>query len=388
MRSQLGIVDNARRYARDAYALSVLLHARESVTLIVGRRTAAGDPLKPSRLLFATEPPVIAERVIQFYGDSAAARRAGRPPLPSSLTTSRQESAFRIPRPIPLDRPVEKLRVTEFRSYLTCPYRYYLSYGLGLESRDDRAEELSGMDFGNLVHAVLDDFGNSPCITSSDAREIRSYLDDRLEAWARLWLGKARRAAVHLQLEQLRHRLHAFAVSQAELVDFGWETHFIEISGEETPYKLDLEDGREVALSGRIDRIDYLPREDRWRIIDYKTESKGTTPEAAHRRKETWIDLQLPLYRLMAQPLGVQGQVELAYFLLPERSDRTRVELATWTEAELASADEVARETARNILDGKFWPPEAVKYDDWMAICQCDTFDGEPLSEPAEEVAP
>ena len=55
LRQQLGLVDNLRRYARDAYALSVLVASRESLQLIVGRRSMDDDPLVPSRLAFATD---------------------------------------------------------------------------------------------------------------------------------------------------------------------------------------------------------------------------------------------------------------------------------------------------------------------------------------------
>ena len=53
LREKLGIDDNARRYARDAYALSTLIQSREHVRLIVARRNVDGDPELPSRLLLA-----------------------------------------------------------------------------------------------------------------------------------------------------------------------------------------------------------------------------------------------------------------------------------------------------------------------------------------------
>ena len=61
LRRRLQINDNQRRYARDAYALSVLLASRDEVQLIVGRRDADGNPLFPSRLLFAADEQTIAQ---------------------------------------------------------------------------------------------------------------------------------------------------------------------------------------------------------------------------------------------------------------------------------------------------------------------------------------
>lgn len=389
LRSRLGVLDNARRYARDVYALCAVLHSREAVTLVVGRRTAEGDPLKPSRLLFAAEPEVIARRVLEFYGAQHPGRSlpggspGARPPLPTSLTTSRSSPGFLVPRPLAAAAPIQALSVTAFRDYLACPYRFYLSRVLGLEAVDDVAEELSGLDFGNLLHHVLQDFGTSELITSSDAGTIREYLETQLQKQAVQRLGAARLPAVHLQIEQLRQRLRAFSQAQAENVELGWETHFIEVPDDNSGGVFDLGDGRLIRLNGRIDRIDYHPDRDCWRILDYKTEARGRSPDEIHRQKGEWVDLQLPLYRHMARPLGVVGRVELAFFLLPERSERTRLEIAAWTPVELEAADELARQTARRILDGVFWPPAdrtTWKYDGWSAICQSTAFDREVIA--------
>ncbi len=67
LRQQLDLVDNRRRYARDAYALSALQASREQLTLIAGRFTADHDPLSPSRLALATDLPTMAERAIAFF---------------------------------------------------------------------------------------------------------------------------------------------------------------------------------------------------------------------------------------------------------------------------------------------------------------------------------
>ena len=45
LREVLGLEDNRRRYARDAYALCVLTHSRKSVRFVAGRHDLLGDPL-------------------------------------------------------------------------------------------------------------------------------------------------------------------------------------------------------------------------------------------------------------------------------------------------------------------------------------------------------
>ena len=79
LRTRLGIPDDGARYARDAYLLSALIHSRDEVHLIAGRTNSAGDPLRPSRLLFADEPTVVAERIRRYLGDET--ERSKRPIL-------------------------------------------------------------------------------------------------------------------------------------------------------------------------------------------------------------------------------------------------------------------------------------------------------------------
>ena len=74
LRRALGIEDNDRRYARDAYALSVLAASREELRLIAGRRSGEGEPMLPSRLLFTCDEPAMANRVVTFFDDEKKAR--------------------------------------------------------------------------------------------------------------------------------------------------------------------------------------------------------------------------------------------------------------------------------------------------------------------------
>ena len=67
LRQHLGIDDNIRRYARDAYALSLLTAARPQLAIIVGRRDADGDPMIPSRLLFSGDDETICQRLDQLF---------------------------------------------------------------------------------------------------------------------------------------------------------------------------------------------------------------------------------------------------------------------------------------------------------------------------------
>jgi ATP-dependent helicase/nuclease subunit B len=391
LRQKLGVLDNRRRYARDGYALSSLLHSRKEVRLIVGRRDDNNDPLKPSRLLFAADPETIARRVQEFYGDQ---RDSGptRPRLPRRLSAQRTEPAFIIPRPLPRDIAEPLVSVTSFKSFLTCPYRYYLGYGLKLKSVSDADVELDALGFGNLLHDVLKAFGESKLKDSSDPKRIQKFLDGELDALVKERLGTQLFPAVQIQIEQLRRRIAAFVPRQVELQALGWRIQHVEVSSPEGGVEFPLGDGRAIRLTGRIDRVDYNAKLGEWMLLDYKSTSDGKTPDQTHRRARSreWIDLQLPLYRHIAAEFDVSGTVRLGYFLLPDNSSRSRVELAGWTEEELDSADSLARDIGRRILAGEFWPPtelsgDAANWDSYTDICQTGCFDAEVLVTATQE---
>ena len=73
------------------------------------------------------------------------------------------------------------MRVTEFRDYLACPYRYYLRHVLGLKGLTDSAAELDGAAFGSLAHEVLARLGTVPPAAATDAEAVRRQLDELLD---------------------------------------------------------------------------------------------------------------------------------------------------------------------------------------------------------------
>jgi RecB family exonuclease len=74
------------------------------------------------------------------------------------------------------------MRVTEFRDYLACPYRYYLRHYLQLQTVETTAEELDPATFGTLLHEVLGAFAVGPAAVSHSAAEIRAALHSILDA--------------------------------------------------------------------------------------------------------------------------------------------------------------------------------------------------------------
>jgi hypothetical protein len=369
LRQALGLLDDDRRYARDAYATNVLLHSRAAIGFVVGRRDNEGNPLTPSRLLFATDDETLTRRALSLFGGPPPSRPRRNILAPDGK--ARPKSDLPIPPPLATaGQPLTKISVTAFKSYLACPYRFYLRHVLRLESLTDSLAELDPAAFGNLLHDVLQRYGRADDAaavrTSDNPEQIYEYLSDYLDALAAARLGlKHCRPAVAVQIEQARARLRGLATWQATRNAGGWQI----VHSEDTDQKQQLQiefpfgAGAKVTLQGRIDRIDYHAASRTLAILDYKTADSARDPGRTHQQHGDWVDLQLPLYRHLVRDAKLPGiriddcDLALGYIVLPKDVAAIREAMAEWTSADLAAADEVARDVLRKISAGVFWPP-------------------------------
>lgn len=394
LRARLGLLDNETRYARDAYQITALIHSRAEVKVIAGRRTVRGDPLRPSRLIFAVEGAALAERVRRFYGEEGVESRTpgdGEDVLPGSAEPSDRpagggpapaadredpgvaagDSGFRLP-PEPelvVPSPIERLSVSRFGAVLTNPYLFALETLLGLRSLDDEATELDGLGFGNLAHQVLERFGNLPELAeSTDPDRIALELDGILDRLMDARFGSDALPAVRFQGEQMRARLRAFARWQARWTAAGWRIVGAECTTPEGGVPL-IVDGEPFPVTGRIDRIDHNTRTGEWAIFDYKTGDAGDPPDRTHRSgrgaEREWKDLQLPLYRHILPHVrdpegrhpftgGNTDDALLGYILLPRDAGSVGESFADWSREDLAEADEAAADVVRMLRTGRF----------------------------------
>lgn len=347
----VGIDRPAIRVARDAYFLSLIAHSHETLSIILSRNGADGEPALPSRLLFRADDETSHRRARLWSPRKDAPKPViPRPPVRTTAPTSRFES-MRVP-----EIAVPKTwRVTAFRDYLRSPYVFYLRHVLGVDELDDIAPELQPQRFGTLVHDVLRDFSNSPDATHTDATRIRESLRARFATLLLRRFGPDTTVPIWVQSEQALARLDGFANWQAERTSLGWKTTHVEWSpGKEgVPFTWH---GGEIRLTGRIDRIDHHPTLG-LALLDYKLFDTPKAPDKTHRKGGGWIDLQLPLYRHLAKSIldssTTSTRTTLAYITLPA-DGVTRFEQAPWSQAELDSADETARGIIARVHEGIF----------------------------------
>jgi ATP-dependent helicase/nuclease subunit B len=362
LRARLGLKTNEARFARDAYLLAALAESRKAagrLDLLVGKVSAAGDPLRPSRLLLACADTELPRRVAALFRPVAAAR----PGLP-------WRRAWRLaPAIVP---PPERISVTAFRDYLRCPFRFYLKHALKLETVDPFKSELDALDFGTLCHAALEAMGKEPALRDcTDGAVLREFLLADVDRRSRDRYGAELTLPLIVQLESARQRLARAAEVHAAERAAGWVIEHVE-------RKFELVLGA-VTVSGKIDRIERNTVTGAVRVIDYKTSDKGVSPLAAHvrsaRREETapdwarftiggkelvWTDLQLPLYlEALAGEFGPAASA--GYFNLPKAVGETA--LAPWEDYDAAwraAARRCAEGVAAGVAAGIFWPPAEV----------------------------
>jgi len=359
LRSHLGLEDNQARYARDTYRLAALLKSTEARLIIAGRRTASGDPLRPSRLLLTGTDEELAERVLRLSGVDSASK--DRRPGPGSKLGPGARNLFRLPPELsfPLTEIPQPIPVTAFRALLEDPYLWALQRLRGLNDPRHDLQELDPMGFGTLAHEVLERFARGPEAGSPDPKAIRGSLDTILSRLVARLYGPSPLPTVPLQIEQLRTRLRAFADWQAEWVEKGWEILCAEARTPPGGFPFDV-DGIPVFLSGRIDRIDRHRTTGDWMVFDYKTGDGGAHPSSARKRDGEWKDLQLPLYGHLVGGLQIAGdtpleppapgvKVDLAYLSLSKDPGPISPAIAEWTLEDLATANETARGVIREL---------------------------------------
>ena len=373
LRERLGLTTNAQRLARDVYLLELLLQSRSGngrVELILGRQRANGDPLRPSRVLLRCPDEQLPERVASLFQELPAPAQTPAWTLPWTLA----------PRAVP---PLERLSVTAFRSYLACPFRFYLKHALRMESIDTSKRELDALDFGSLVHQVVEDFGRDEGARElADPTAIHKYFSKQLRFVIATRYGSKPPLPVQVQTEIAERRLKAAALAQAVEYAAGWRII-------DTESKFDGEING-LTVRGRIDRVERHEETGALRVLDYKTSGKAKSPLEVHTVRRTddtpdyatvdvqmkgkerpsgWVDLQLPLY-YWAMETEAENGLQLGYFNLPTVGADTGVQLLEGYSPDIhANAMACAAAIVDRVQAGEFWPArEKVRYDEFEPI--------------------
>ena len=198
-----------------------------------------------------------------------------------------------------------KSSVSALQSFVSCPFRFFLQQGLGLEKRQEW--EWAGADHGNLFHKIaelmlrrikedeisleeLSPEGKKKLVADSIEKAVGSVgLPGEKDSPPVLYSLRRWQRFFETYLDYLREEgLKDGFVPEAFEVDFGRDEY------KEIGY-IPLSRGRGLQLKGVLDRVDIKRQEegDYLRVVDYKTyKSAAFSPAELVEGKQ----LQLPLY--------------------------------------------------------------------------------------------
>jgi len=176
--------------------------------------------------------------------------------------------------------------VSRLEKYNSCPFAFYVQYGLGAKERE--IYSLSPPDMGTFMHSVIEkfsrlvsekdlswrDFGRDWC----NAR-VSEIVDEMLEKMQGSGIAASKRyTALTVRLKRVVSRavwLIAEHIRRSSFNPIAYEVDFGE-AGKYPPIVIELDSGEKIHLTGRIDRVDALKTEEGTylRIVDYKSGSK------------------------------------------------------------------------------------------------------------------
>lgn len=175
---------------------------------------------------------------------------------------------------------------SRLETYAACPFAYYVQYGLN--AKDRKVYKFEAPDLGSFMHKTIDEL----CINMEKENITFRELD---ENWCNLQIDAivdnlSERGSGVILNSSARYKFMTARLKKTisksvmlisdQIKKGGFEPLGHEVSfgpnGDLPAVKVDLLEGKQVNLTGRIDRIDKLeePEGTYFRIIDYKSGNK------------------------------------------------------------------------------------------------------------------
>jgi hypothetical protein len=229
--------------------------------------------------------------------------------------------------PVPLDVSAREFSPSQLEALVSCRYRYFARYVLGLSTLDlVRAPALSIAEKGDIAHHVLEALGaDLPTSREDTIRAALAGVLERLYPWA---LDSRYRSDVAAVERELLAFVPAYqeTLRGMEWVDGASELAFGERDGK--PVALLLDRGQPEALraigadrlrlQGRIDRVDQvLVRGRPFRLV---TDFKFGNVQKYLSQRDVGMGLQAALYPAALVQLGGPPPLGFAYFSLTNRN--------------------------------------------------------------------
>lgn len=182
------------------------------------------------------------------------------------------------------------LSVSRLERYTSCPFAYYIQYGL--KAKDRVMHEVTAPDVGTLMHEVIDQFtedlrGMERDLSKVDKAYIKSavdrLVDEAIEKTNTIYKSSPRYKHMGEKVKKIINRsveTITAQIAKGKFVPMFNELGFGKDGERLPPLTIEIPDtGEDALLRGRIDRIDVMEMDGNAyiRIIDYKSSAKDVS---------------------------------------------------------------------------------------------------------------
>lgn len=179
--------------------------------------------------------------------------------------------------------------VSKLEKYRKCPFSYYLQYGLKLKEKEEL--KIQSFDTGSFMHEVIDQFFEQikeekiplPNFLAEETdiqKKVDQIIAQILENTTKYRFTATTKYKVLVKrLKKMIAVALKYIIESLVYSDFSIQATELEFGrrGTYKPIQLQLENGKKIEITGKIDRIDTAKTEKGTyvRIIDYKSSAKN-----------------------------------------------------------------------------------------------------------------
>ena len=166
---------------------------------------------------------------------------------------------------------------TAIDDYVRCPILFYYRHLLNFEEKRVLSEDIDVMDRGNIIHHILRN-----TFEGFKGREMAPHTYDEVlakmnKAIDKNFDGRVVTGDFYLFKELAGYKLEMFLRRNIKNAPRPFTIKYLE-----EPVRASIDaGGHQISLKGRIDRIDFIPRDSEYVIIDYKTGGSKQYPDHA-----------------------------------------------------------------------------------------------------------